>query len=208
MSAEIIALFPISTKTKSGMNELLMHIEEDIQDSTESMIIDSVKIKLQDILRLTLDHLEFYRNANNMLLKDREQKREELISRLESLDQHAKESTYYLQQQIDELLEEIQIVIHSEFEGIKEQLIAILNNGYEQYQNRKTKILDEKFRFLKEIDLSNYLINLNDQGLETLINGYNKLAELFNNKIDAVKAYLENNIFELLGTVYHYKISI
>ncbi|AFA48342.1 dynamin family protein [Acetobacterium woodii] len=208
MSAETIALFPISAKTKSGMNELLGHIEEDIQDSTASIIIDSVKIKLRDILKLALDHLEFYRNASNMPLKDLEQKREELISRLESLDQLAKESTYYLQQQIDELLEEIRIVIHRESEGIEEQLIAILNNGYEQYQNRKTKILDEKFRFLIETDLSNYLINLNDQGLETLVNGYDKLTELFNNKIDAVKDYLENIIFELFGTVYHYKKSI
>ncbi|MBI4857395.1 MAG: dynamin family protein [Acetobacterium woodii] len=208
MDEEKIELFPISAKTKSGMAELFAQIEGDIEVSVDSIIMDSMQIKFGEVLSTTLSHLELYRSATSMPLENLEEKRLELVDRLGRLDQITKEASFYLLQNIDDLLEQIRTTLSNGSEELKQKLKAVLETVYQENSHIKSKQLEKQLTAIMENDLNQHLSELSDLGLITLSSGYERLAEVLNKKINDLKDFLKTLVFELFGISYHYENTV
>jgi hypothetical protein len=202
MAADVIELFAISAKTKVGMVELFAKITEDIKVSADQIIIESVEIKFREVLGVALSHLELYRRAYGMPLKNLEEKRSELEEKLGSLDQLTRDSTFYLLRHIDELLEQIRTELQDGSAGIREKLTVAMAAAYEKNREAKPKELEKVLMTLLENQLSAQLNDLSERGLASLSSGYEHLAELLNQKIDDLKAFLSKVVAELFGINY------
>lgn len=202
MAVDAIELFAISAKTKAGMDELFTKIAEDIKVSADQIIIESVQIKLREVLGAALSHLTLYRRAYGMPLKNLEEKRWELEEKLGSLDQIARDSSFYLQRQIDELLEQIRVELQDGSAEIRETLSVAMAAAYEKNRETKPKELEKVLMVLLEDELTVQLNDLNEGGLTSLSSGYEHLAELLNQKIDDLKAFLNKLVAELFGINY------
>lgn len=197
-----IELFAISAKTKVGIDELFIKIAEDIKVSADRIIIDSVQIKFREVLRVALSHLELYRRAYGMPLKNLEEKRSELEEKLSSLDQITRDSTFYLLRHIDELLEQIWAELQDGSAGIRDVLSAEMAAVYEKNRNTKPKELEKMLMALLENQLTAHLNELSERGQASLSSGYEHLAEILNQKIDDLKAFLVKVVAELFGISY------
>jgi GTP-binding protein EngB required for normal cell division len=202
MAVDAIELFAISAKTKAGMDELFAKIAGDIKISADRIIMDSVQIKFREVLGAALSHLELYRSAYSMPLKNLEEKREELDEKLASLDQLTRDSSFYLLRHIDELLEQIRIELQDGSAEIREVLSADMAVAYEKNREMKPKELEKALMTLLENQLSAQLNDLSGRGLASLASGYEHLAELLNQKIDDLKAFLGKVVAEIFGINY------
>ncbi|AWW26196.1 dynamin family protein [Acetobacterium sp. KB-1] len=202
MAVEAIELFAISAKTKVGIDALFIKIAEDIKVSADRIIMDSVQIKFREVLRVALSHLELYRRAYGMPLKNLEEKRSELEEKLSSLDQITRDSTFYLLRHIDELLEQIRAELQDGSAGIRDVLSAEMAAVYEKNRNAKPKELEKMLMALLENQLTAHLNELSERGLASLSSGYEHLAEILNQKIDDLKAFLVKVVAELFGISY------
>ncbi|WP_026393933.1 dynamin family protein [Acetobacterium malicum] len=202
MAVDTIELFAISAKTKVGMAELFAKISEDIKVSADQIIIESVQIKFREVLGVALSHLELYRRAYGMPLKNLEEKRRELEEKLGSLDQITKDATFYLLRHIDELLEQIRTELQDGSAGIREKLTVAMAAAYEKNREAKPKELENVLMTLLENQLSAQLNDLSERGLTSLSSGYEDLVELLNQKIDDLKAFLSKVVAELFGINY------
>ena len=202
MAVDDIELFAISAKTKAGMDELFAKIAGDIKISADRIIMDSVQIKFREVLEAALSHLELYRSAYSMPLKNLEEKREELDEKLASLDQLTRDSSFYLLRHIDELLEQIRIELQDGSAEIREVLSADMAVAYEKNREMKPKELEKALMTLLENQLSAQLNDLSGRGLASLASGYEHLAELLNQKIDDLKAFLGKVVAEIFGINY------
>lgn len=202
MAVEAIELFAISAKTKVGIDALFIKIAEDIRVSADWIIMNSVQIKFREVLRVALSHLELYRRAYGMPLKNLEEKRSELEEKLSSLDQITRDSTFYLLRHIDELLEQIRSELQDGSAGIRDVLSAEMAAVYEKNRNAKPKELEKMLMALLENQLTAHLNELSERGLASLSSGYEHLAEILNQKIDDLKAFLVKVVAELFGISY------
>ncbi|WP_373485021.1 dynamin family protein [Acetobacterium malicum] len=202
MAVDAIELFAISAKTKVGMAELFAKITEDIKVSADQIIIESVQIKFREVLGAAISHLELYRRAYGMPLKNLEEKRSELEEKLGSLDQITRDSTFYLLRHIDELLEQIRTELQDGSADIREKLTVAMAAAYEKNREAKPKELENVLMTLLENQLSAQLNDLSERGLASLSSGYEHLAELLNQKIDDLKAFLSKVVVELFGINY------
>ncbi len=202
MAVEAIELFAISAKTKVGIDALFIKIAEDIKVSADRIIMDSVQIKFREVLRVALSHLELYRRAYGMPLKNLEEKRSELEEKLSSLDQITRDSTFYLLRHIDELLEQIRAELQDGSAGIRDVLSAEMAAVYEKNRNAKPKELEKMLMALLENQLTAHLNELSERGLASLSSGYEHLAEILNQKIDDLKGFLVKVVAELFGISY------
>lgn len=202
MAVEAIELFAISAKTKVGIDALFIKIAEDIRVSADWIIMNSVQIKFREVLRVALSHLELYRRAYGMPLKNLEEKRSELEEKLSSLDQITRDSTFYLLRHIDELLEQIRAELQDGSAGIRDVLSAEMAAVYEKNRNAKPKELEKMLMALLENQLTAHLNELSERGLASLSSGYEHLAEILNQKIDDLKAFLVKVVAELFGISY------
>jgi len=202
MAVEAIELFAISAKTKVGIDALFIKIAEDIKVSADRIIMDSVQIKFREVLRVALSHLELYRRAYGMPLKNLEEKRSELEEKLSSLDQITRDSTFYLLRHIDELLEQIRAELQDGSAGIRDVLSAEMAAVYEKNRNAKPKELGKMLMALLENQLTAHLNELSERGLASLSSGYEHLAEILNQKIDDLKGFLVKVVAELFGISY------
>lgn len=208
MDDAAVELFPISAKTKSGIAELFTQIEEDMKVSVDRIIMDSVQIKFREVLSTTLSHLELYRSATSMPLENLEEKRLNLVDRLGRLDQITKESSFYLIQNIDELLEQIRATLSNGSEELKQNLKEELEAVYQKNSHEKPKALEKQLTAVMEIDLDRHLSELSDLGLTTLSSGYERLAKVLNKKIDDLRGFLRTLVFDLFGISYHYETTV
>lgn len=202
MAVDTIELFTISAKTKVGMAELFAKITEDIKVSADQIIIESVQIKFREVLGAAISHLELYRRAYGMPLKNLEEKRSELEEKLGSLDQITRDSTFYLLRHIDELLEQIRTELQNGSAGIREKLTVAIAAAYEKNREAKPKELENVLMTLLENQLSAQLNDLSERGLTSLSSGYEDLVELLNQKIDDLKAFLSKVVAELFRINY------
>jgi len=202
MAVEAIELFAISAKTKVGIDALFIKIAEDIRVSADWIIMNSVQIKFREVLRVALSHLELYRRAYGMPLKNLEEKRSELEEKLSSLDQITRDSTFYLLRHIDELLEQIRAELQDGSAGIRDVLSAEMAAVYEKNRNAKPKELEKMLMALLENQLTAHLNELSERGLASLSSGYEHLAEILNQKIDDLKGFLVKVVAELFGISY------
>jgi GTPase Era involved in 16S rRNA processing len=202
MAVEAIELFAISAKTKVGIDALFIKIAEDIKVSADRIIMNSVQIKFREVLRVALSHLELYRRAYGMPLKNLEEKRSELEEKLSSLDQITRDSTFYLLCHIDELLEQIRAELQDGSAGIRDVLSAEMAAVYEKNRNAKPKELEKMLMALLENQLTAHLNELSERGLASLSSGYEHLAEILNQKIDDLKGFLVKVVAELFGISY------
>ncbi|WP_414151520.1 dynamin family protein [Acetobacterium carbinolicum] len=202
MAVEAIELFAISAKTKVGIDALFIKIAEDIKVSADRIIMNSVQIKFREVLRVALSHLELYRRAYGMPLKNLEEKRSELEEKLSSLDQITRDSTFYLLCHIDELLEQIRAELQDGSAGIRDVLSAEMAAVYEKNRNAKPKELEKMLMALLENQLTAHLNELSERGLASLSSGYEHLAEILNQKIVDLKAFLVKVVAELFGISY------
>ncbi|WP_303868375.1 dynamin family protein [Acetobacterium wieringae] len=202
MAVDTIELFAISAKTNAGMDTLFAKIAADITVSADQIIVESVQIKFREVLGVALSHLELYRRAYGMPLKNLEGKRRELEEKLGSLDQITKDATFYLLRHIDELLEQIRTELQDGSAGIREKLTVAMAAAYEKNREAKPKELEKVLMTLLEIQLSTQLNDLSERGLASLSSGYEHLAELLNQKIDDLKAFLSKVVAELFGINY------
>lgn len=202
MAVDAIELFAISAKTKAGMDELFTKIAGDIKISADQIIFESVQIKFREVLGAALSHLELYRSAYSMPLKNLEEKREQLDEKLGSLDQLTRDSSFYLLRNIDELLEQIRTELQDGSAEIREVLSADMVAAYAKNQEMKPKELEKVLMTLLENQLSVQLNDLSERGLASLTSGYEHLAELLNQKIDDLKAFLGKVVAELFGINY------
>lgn len=202
MAVDAIELFAISARTKAGMDELFAKIAEDIKVSGDQIIMESVGIKFREVLGVALSHLELYRRAYGMPLKNLEEKRSELEEKLGSLDQITRDSTFYLLRHIDELLEQIRTELQDGSAGIREKLTVAMAAAYQKHRETKPKELEKKLMALLENQLSAQLNDLSEGGLARLSSGYEHLAELLNQQIDDLKAFLSKVVAELFGISY------
>jgi GTPase SAR1 family protein len=208
MAVDAIELFAISARTKAGMDELFAKISEDIKVSVDQIIIESVEIKFREVLGAALSHLELYRRAYGMPLKNLEQKRKELEEKLGSLDQITRDSTFYLLRHIDELLEQIRAVLQDGSTGIREVLSAEMADAYQKHRDAKPKALEKVLMALQENQLLEHLSALSDRGLVSLSSGYEHLAAILNQQIDELKAFLSAVVAELFGITYQVETTV
>ncbi|WP_373483240.1 dynamin family protein [Acetobacterium sp.] len=202
MAVDAIELFAISARTKAGMAELFAKIAEDIKVSADQIIMESVEIKFREVLGVALSHLELYRRAYGMPLKNLEEKRSELEEKLGSLDQITRDSTFYLLRHIDELLEQIRTELQDGSANIREKMTVAMAAAYQKHREAKPKELEKVLITLLENQLSTHLNDLSEGGLASLSTGYEHLAELLNQQIDDLKAFLSKVVAELFGISY------
>ncbi|MBU4439741.1 MAG: dynamin family protein [Firmicutes bacterium] len=208
MNLDTLHLAPISAKKNIGIDTLFSGILNDIKISVDDILIDSVHIKLREILTVALSHIEFYNTALNMPINNLEEKRIELIEKLGSLDQTIKEAFFQLTQKVEELIDNIRISLNTKSAGIVNDLTSNLTNSYEINRDKKPKQLEIALKSVLETDLHDYLNVLSEAGLSTLELGYENLVDFVNKKLDGLKGYLKEVIWELFGIDYHYEHTV
>jgi hypothetical protein len=103
---------------------------------------------------------------------------------------------------IDELLEQIRAELQDGSAGIRDVLSAEMAAVYEKNRNAKPKELEKMLMALLENQLTAHLNELSERGLASLSSGYEHLAEILNQKIDDLKAFLVKVVAELFGISY------
>ena len=202
-----IKVYTICAKDEKdeGLASLLSDILKDIKTHGEEMLVDSLRIKSQDISQEALGKVELFISALSMPMNKLEEAAEALGEKLGKLESISKETSYLIDQRTDELMENIRGAFGDEKRRIIEEASARIKEVCGEEPSLKPRLLEEKIGGMLEGFLSARLSELNEKGTAMLKEGYEKAANLFGESLANIHGFLSAAIKELFGVEYRFE---
>jgi small GTP-binding protein len=203
MQTQKLSLYPISAKHSDGMDALLNIIQRDIRTSLDTILADSVLVKLRDQLGSAISKVQLYRNALCMSANELERHQKNLAVQLSDLEKLAEEASIQMERQTVRLIREIESMMERKRPEVVKETLHALETDYQAHQDIESKLLKQRFTEFLGNNLKPRMKYLNDEYLDALKNGYRQIAQLLNDRISNMKSDFSNSLYSLFGTEYH-----
>lgn len=208
MGVEKINFYPISAKNSTGVENILHSIQKDIQNSIDDILIQSIKIKLKELIDNLLSQIDLYMNALKMPIDNLESKIEQLNEKLKDLNKITDEIYYRIERNSDSLIENVEKDITEKSKEIINSTEALLKSTYEKKSNEKPRKLEKELKEIIQTYLEDELEKMNDEGLINLKESYKDMTDLLNSEIEEIKAYISDRVYEIFQVRYNYEKTV
>lgn len=185
-----VDMYPTSAGTGEGVSDLKIQLANDLKDSYNEVLEQSIKNKLNELILQSKGKLDLYLKAITMPTEELEEKIKNIQLKQKELDRLSDEVFVLTEAEtdrlVDEIEEEMNIMLPNSRKKLKEEAEKIHN----KLKNLKSEEYEKNFKSEIYSHLRGKVEELNAEGLTLLEEGYKNITDSLNRKALDIAEYI------------------